>query len=511
MQLPLATTAVLGPTQTQHPPDQQASIDPPLDGHSHESQHAARMDAPKGILQMIADTALATTILVAIVIGTNVDRMPAGLAEFLSLRVSVKNVLLLTLFTCAWPFLLTCCGVYERRRSAESEVWRLIAGCTVGTAVALVFPLTSVSGTARLGQLWVFWASIVAAGIAMRAVRWRWSRRRLAHQQIRVVILGTGRRAMGLYQTLSNDTEVNYDVVGFVDGDPARLADRRLCTRALGTLDELEALLMRQAIDEVFIALPVSSQYLQIQQAIRICEEAGVRVKYPADLFKVSFAQPRYESVHGQAMVAMHMVADGHAVMVKRVMDVAGAATLLLLCAPLMACAALAIKLTTAGPTIFAQERYGLNKRRFRMYKFRTMVVDAERLQGDLERRNEADGPVFKIRSDPRVTRIGRLLRATSIDELPQLWNVLCGDMSLVGPRPLPARDVRRFTRPSDMRRFSVRPGLTCLWQVNGRSNVGFQEWMEMDLHYIDKWSLALDLVILARTIPAVLRGTGAS
>jgi lipopolysaccharide/colanic/teichoic acid biosynthesis glycosyltransferase len=192
-------------------------------------------------------------------------------------------------------------------------------------------------------------------------------------------------------------------------------------------------------------------------------------------------------------------------------MDIAGATGLLLLLAPIMLLAVLAIKSTSPGPAIFSQERYGLNKRRFRMFKFRTMVVDAERQQADLERRNEADGPVFKIRSDPRVTRVGRLLRSTSIDELPQLWNVLCGHMSLVGPRPLPARDVIRFTRPADMRRFSVRPGLTCLWQVNGRSNVGFKEWIEMDLHYIDKWSLALDLVILARTIPAVLRGTGAS
>jgi lipopolysaccharide/colanic/teichoic acid biosynthesis glycosyltransferase len=145
------------------------------------------------------------------------------------------------------------------------------------------------------------------------------------------------------------------------------------------------------------------------------------------------------------------------------------------------------------------------------MYKFRSMRADAETIQPSLESRNEAVGPVFKIRDDPRITSLGRILRKWSIDELPQLWNVLKGDMSLVGPRPLPWRDVRRITRPSDMRRFSMRPGLTCLWQVQGRSNIDFERWVELDLEYIDTWSLGLDVRLLMKTIPAVLRGEGAT
>jgi lipopolysaccharide/colanic/teichoic acid biosynthesis glycosyltransferase len=145
------------------------------------------------------------------------------------------------------------------------------------------------------------------------------------------------------------------------------------------------------------------------------------------------------------------------------------------------------------------------------MYKFRSMLADADRLQGALESRNEVSGPVFKIWNDPRITPLGRLLRKSSLDELPQLWNILCGDMSLVGPRPLPERDVHRITRPSDMRRFSMRPGLTCLWQIQGRSTIDFERWVELDLEYIDNWSLVLDGQILARTPFAVLSGKGAT
>ena len=169
------------------------------------------------------------------------------------------------------------------------------------------------------------------------------------------------------------------------------------------------------------------------------------------------------------------------------------------------------IRLTSSGPALFTQERYGLNKRRFRMYKFRTMVTNAEELQAKLESQNEAQGPVFKIRNDPRITPIGRILRKTSLDELPQFLNVLRGQMSLVGPRPLPKRDVARFDDASLMRRFSVKPGLTCLWQISGRSDTSFDRWIQLDLQYIDKWSLALDFKVLVQTVPAVLLKRGAA
>jgi lipopolysaccharide/colanic/teichoic acid biosynthesis glycosyltransferase len=175
-----------------------------------------------------------------------------------------------------------------------------------------------------------------------------------------------------------------------------------------------------------------------------------------------------------------------------------------------MAAIALAIRLTSRGPVVFTQTRYGYMKRLFPMYKFRTMVADAEQIQDQLEDRNEAAGPMFKIRADPRITAVGRFLRRWSLDELPQLWNVLMGTMSLVGPRPMAIRDVGQFTEPWLMRRFSMRPGITCLWQISDRSDLGFDRWIVLDLEYIARWSLWLDLGILVRTIPAVIRGSGA-
>jgi lipopolysaccharide/colanic/teichoic acid biosynthesis glycosyltransferase len=184
---------------------------------------------------------------------------------------------------------------------------------------------------------------------------------------------------------------------------------------------------------------------------------------------------------------------------------------LLVLLAPLLLAVALLINLTSPGPIFFGQERVGLNKRRFKIYKFRTMIPNAERIQEELLHLNEMKGPAFKIKNDPRVTPIGRILRKTSIDELPQLFNVLKGDMSLVGPRAMSVRDYQLFNEDWQRRRFSVPPGITCLWQINGRNLIPFEQWMELDMQYIDKWSLWLDLKILARTIPAVLRGSGAA
>jgi exopolysaccharide biosynthesis polyprenyl glycosylphosphotransferase len=229
-------------------------------------------------------------------------------------------------------------------------------------------------------------------------------------------------------------------------------------------------------------------------------------------MFDLKVARSRVEDFEGDSVVTHYTGSpEGWPVVVKRMLDFAVSLFLILLLLPIFAIAAWLIKLTSRGPILFVQKRLGLNKRRFSIYKFRTMVPDAENRIAEIQHLNEVSGPVFKITNDPRMTPIGRFLRKTSIDELPQLFNVLKGEMSLVGPRPLPVRDYEGFSQDWQRRRFSVRPGITCLWQVGGRSSVAFEKWMELDLQYIDKWSLWLDFQILLRTIPAVLRGSGAA
>ena len=459
------------------------------------------------------DSLAAVAAILTVLISLNLPNMSGGLDSFLSTRISVKNVLLLIFLGTAWPAVFHLFRLYDARHLHRlgSEAGRLVAATTAGSGLALVFPLTSVSGTLTVGDIRHFW--LAALGLCLLVRTGRRAVNRARHREVRrAIIVGTGRLARRAYRDIRNQQSPRYEVVGFVDepADAGRESDR-VQKETVGTLEELEHILMRQVIDEVVIALPVKSCYQQIQQAIRVCERAGVRSKYGADLFESTVAFLRYDDQGDRAFVAMQVTPDGHRLVVKRAIDIVGAIAGLIVVAPLMLIVAIAIKLTSAGPVIYGQDRCGLNKRPLRMYKFRSMFADADTHQASLENRNEASGPVFKIRDDPRITPLGRLLRKSSIDELPQLWNVLRGDMSLVGPRPLPWRDVHRITRPSDMRRFSMRPGLTCLWQVQGRSNIDFQRWVELDLEYIDTWSLGLDCRILAKTIPAVLSADGAT
>jgi exopolysaccharide biosynthesis polyprenyl glycosylphosphotransferase len=230
-----------------------------------------------------------------------------------------------------------------------------------------------------------------------------------------------------------------------------------------------------------------------------------------ADVFDVNAARVTLRGFTRLPLLSFETIAQPEwKLAVKRGMDLVIVLLAMPVVLPLVTIIAGVVKLDSRGPVFFGQERVGLGKRRFRMLKFRTMIDGSEQLQASLESLNEAQGPVFKIANDPRITRVGRMLRRTSLDEIPQLLQVIRGDMSLVGPRPLPLRDVNLFDQGIQRRRFSVRPGLTCLWQISGRSNLDFSKWLELDLLYIENWSLSLDLKILLRTIPAVFRGTGA-
>lgn len=276
-------------------------------------------------------------------------------------------------------------------------------------------------------------------------------------------------------------------------------------------IDQVNSVLADQPVDEVLVALPIDKYGPLVETIVHHCEEQGIIVRLRTEMSNLQVARSYVDELEGVPVVTIQSgPQDGWQLFTKRVIDIVGSAGLLLALGPLFGLVALFIRLDSPGPVFFAQERVGFNKRRFRMLKFRTMVAGSDQQQRMLEQLNEAEGPVFKIKNDPRITRMGKVLRRFSIDELPQLINVLTGDMSLVGPRPLPVRDVKRIDLHWHKRRFSIKPGITCLWQVNGRSNIGFNDWVRMDLDYIDKWSLGLDLKILMKTIPAVFRGPGA-
>jgi exopolysaccharide biosynthesis polyprenyl glycosylphosphotransferase len=231
-----------------------------------------------------------------------------------------------------------------------------------------------------------------------------------------------------------------------------------------------------------------------------------------ADVFDVHVARTRLVALGPIPLLTLEPVAQEEwKLLVKRLMDFTVAALMVPLLLPVIGLIAAAIKLDSPGPVFFVQERVGRRKRHFRMLKFRTMVEDAGQRQAEFEHLNEAQGPIFKIANDPRITRVGRFLRRSSLDELPQLLHVLSGEMSLVGPRPMSLRDVDLFDQGIQRKRFSVKPGLTCLWQISGRSDLPFSKWLELDLAYIERWSLGLDLKILFKTLPAVVSGRGAN
>jgi len=466
-----------------------------------------------GSVYAVVNAAVVLLVLLGVFTGINWSRMHGGFGAILAMRITVKNLFLTALFLLTWVIAFQSFRAFSRSRPSQAApLWRKLIqvtmACIVASAFALLCTLTthSVAFTDRI-VLYLVPAAILAclcgrfvAGRIARSFRGRRS----------LIIVGSGPRALALYERLREPGYAPTRVLGFVDSPDGHPVSAAIRGHMLGGLDDLEAIVMKQPVDEVLIALPAKSCYDQVQAAILTCERAGVEAKYLADVYQLSLARAQFEEDEFLPMVSLKVVPEGYRQLVKRSIDVAGAMIGLAIFGPIMLAVGVAIRLTSPGPALFTQERYGLRKRRFRMYKFRTMVRNAEMLQAALEHRNQAQGPVFKIHGDPRITPIGRLLRKTSLDELPQLLNVLRGEMSLVGPRPLPKRDVSRFDDASLMRRFSVKPGLTCLWQVNGRSNTMFSSWITQDLLYIDTWSLSLDFRILLKTIPAVLHGTGA-
>jgi exopolysaccharide biosynthesis polyprenyl glycosylphosphotransferase len=330
---------------------------------------------------------------------------------------------------------------------------------------------------------------------------------------LNAIVLGSGERARRIAANLGRETRPRAHVCGFLDDDPADADLRVLGDRYLGRLDQLSQIAARYAVDWVIYGLP--RRFLahdSTANAIGLCETLGIDLTIPVDLFDTRAAYVVRHDVAGLPAISfsVHGRHSRWQVATKRLLDILGALAVLIVTAPVWLAVAAAIKLDSPGPIFFVQPRCGRYGRVFPFLKFRTMVTDAEARKAALRKHNEKSGPVFKMVRDPRVTRVGRILRKYSIDELPQLLNVLAGHMSLVGPRPPVPAEVEKYEL--DHRgRLSMRPGITCLWQVSGRNEIEFEDWVKLDIEYVERWSLLLDLQILLATFPAVISGRGAS
>jgi len=335
--------------------------------------------------------------------------------------------------------------------------------------------------------------------------------RRRGYNYQTVLIVGQGTKAKQFADKIIQNSQWGYRIIGFIDvlkDDKPYLWSYNDIV-AIGLIDDLPDIIKTRQVDWVVFAVE-NRELGKLDRSVAICEEMGTRAVVLTDLFPARIANKKIDEFFEFPVLYFDTTPQkSTALIVKGIFDRMVALGALVITIPILIFTAMAIKIFSKGPILFKQERLGINGRKFIMFKFRTMTPDADKLKDSLKDQNEMDGPVFKIANDPRVTPLGRWLRKTSIDELPQLFNVVKGDMSMVGPRPPLSSEVKQYD-PWQRRRLSMKPGITCLWQIGGRNNTNFRKWMELDLKYIDNWSLWLDTKILARTLPAVISRKGA-
>lgn len=442
-------------------------------------------------------------------------RQVIDLSSFLSIKLTIKHFLSLGILIWIWHVTFTVMGLYQSKRISErylEYVDIIKSGSLVSLSVWATARIFNAE-TLNISFIAIFWLTTCISMILGRTViREFLSALRKKGKNLRnIIIVGSGNRARKFVEVIHRRKKLGYQLLGFVDDDwhESKIFER-YCDR-LGNLSEIPIILNNYIVDEVTISLPVKSYYQNIEEIIGYCEEQGIIVRLLTDFFTVTFAKSKLTKLDEVQVLTLHSAPyEDPRMVVKRAFDVFVSFIMLILLSPLLITVAICIKVFSRGSIFFVQERVGYNKRIFKLLKFRTMIENAEQMLPSLEHLNEADGASFKIKDDPRITKFGKFLRKTSIDELPQLINVLKGDMSLVGPRPLQLRDFMALGANWHKRRFSMMPGITCFWQVNGRSNVSFARWMELDMLYIDQWSLWLDLKILWKTIPSIITGKGA-
>jgi exopolysaccharide biosynthesis polyprenyl glycosylphosphotransferase len=402
----------------------------------------------------------------------------------------------------AAPLVLESQGFYNRPAviSRLALFWPLLRSSlivTLGIVVLLFLFKVAAPRGAVLFLFILFSCSLVwiKEEILMAAMRSPMAR---AQYKRRVIVAGTASETNRMHQVFKAHGGDEFEIVAEFNATES-------------SLPQLIDLLHEHSAGSVLISAKHTS-FERVEHIIQLCETEGVEAWLVADFFATHIARASFDEIFGKPLIVFRSTPEtSWQMMAKQLLDIVGALALLVIFALPMLVIALLIKLTSAGPVMFRQQRSGLNGKPFSIFKFRTMTTNAEQFKHELAAMNEMSGPVFKVTNDPRITPIGKWLRKFSLDELPQIFNVLHGEMSLVGPRPLPVDEVRRFNDLAHRRRLSVKPGITCLWQVSGRNKISdFRDWVRLDLQYIDNWSIWLDLAILVRTIPVVLLGTGA-
>ncbi|MFA6079374.1 MAG: sugar transferase [Candidatus Omnitrophota bacterium] len=417
-------------------------------------------------------------------------------------------------FVAIWGILLYALGTYEsfRTKKLTDSFFTILEIAFIGIGVSgILFYFFKIEGVSRAFIFVIFALSSVALSIekiilmlVFRIVR------REGYNTRNFLIVGTGKRAEHFISLLDTHDEWGFTIAGIVDDGTLKKGESVCGHKVIGSIADMQDIIHNNVIDEVVFVVPRSWLY-KIEDAMRFCETEGLKISVAVDYFELKFSRAKQTDLHGFPLLSFESAPDklGH-LLFKRFFDIVVSGIALILLSPFFLIIALFVRLGSEGPVFFTQERIGLNGRRFKLYKFRTMVKNAEEKLDELKERNEMSGPVFKLGNDPRITKAGRILRKTSIDELPQLWNVFKGDMSLVGPRPPLLSEVIQYDN-WHRRRLSMRPGITCLWQIKGRNRItDFDEWAKLDLEYIDNWSIILDFKILMRTIPVVLFGIGA-
>jgi exopolysaccharide biosynthesis polyprenyl glycosylphosphotransferase len=402
----------------------------------------------------------------------------------------------------AAPLILESQNFYNRPALSQRAaiLWPLFKGCFI-TSIGLVLVMWTFNFVTPRSMMVFF--GVISFGLVYgkeEIVRWALhSQLAKAQYKRRFVLVGTEREIARMRKDLLSHADASVEVI----------AELNLIETPV---QQIVNLLHDHSVFGVILSAK-HTNFEQVEYVIRACELEGVEVWLIADFFSTEISRTTLDEMLGRPLLIFRTAPeDSWQILAKQLMDFGGALLLLILIGSwLFPLIALLIKFTSPGPVFFKQQRSGLSGAPFTLYKFRTMVTNAEQFKHELEAMNEMSGPVFKLTNDPRVTPVGKFLRKYSLDELPQLWNVLRAEMSLVGPRPLPVDEVRRFDNLAHRRRLSMKPGLTCLWQVSGRNQISdFKDWVRLDLEYIDNWSFGLDLKILLFTIPVVLRGTGA-